>query len=76
MVFFLFCRYKQSHVFVIKPSKECLHDDDVRLEPKMQELVQFTEILENFLLRVGIKYTLIDVLDIEERVNIVLNQIS
>ena len=48
----------------------------MRLVPKMEELIQFTEILEDFLCKVEINYTLIDVLDIEERVNIVLNKIG
>ena len=58
-------------MFVVKPFPECIQEDGVRLVPKMNELLFFTDAMENVLQDSDIPYTVIDVLDIGERVEIV-----
>ena len=63
-------------MFVVKPFEECMREDSVRLQPKMEELVQFTEAMEDFLWKNRIPYTYIDVLDLQSRVDIVTEKIT
>ncbi|XP_001635923.2 uncharacterized protein LOC5515746 [Nematostella vectensis] len=69
-------RYQTSLVFVIKPFPECFMEDNVRLSPRIDEAVAFTAAMEALLHRLQITYTLIDVLDVQERVNIVKEKIA
>ncbi|KAK3753723.1 hypothetical protein QZH41_013808 [Actinostola sp. cb2023] len=69
-------RYRSSLIFVIKPYPECISHDDVRLPPNMDELNVFTSTMENLLRELQIPYTLIDTLDLKERVQIIKEQID
>mgnify|MGYP000129167442 FL=1 len=73
----LFCmiRYRNSLVFVVQPFPECLCPDHIRLVPKMDELVEYTIKMEAVLQENEIPYTLIDVLNLKERVEIVKQKI-
>lgn len=62
-------------MFVVRPYPECLQTDDIRLVPKMEELINYTNIMEKVLQENDIPYTLIDVLDLKKRVDIVKEKI-
>lgn len=62
-------------VFVVRPFSECIQTDEIRLVPKMEELLHYTDKMEAVLQDNGIPYTVIDVLDLKERVNIVKEKI-
>lgn len=62
-------------MFVVRPFPECLQTDDVRLVPKMEELLNYTNMMEKVLQDNEIPYTLIDVLDLKKRVEIVRDKI-
>jgi len=62
-------------MFVVRPYPECLQTDDIRLVPKMEELINYTNIMEKVLQENDIPYTVIDVLDLEKRVDIVKEKI-
>jgi len=68
-------RYKNSLMFVVRPYPECLQTDDIRLVPKMEELINYTNIMEKVLQENDIPYTVIDVLDLKKRVDIVKEKI-
>lgn len=68
-------RYRNSLVFVVRPFPECLCPDHIRLVPKMDELVEYTDKMEAVLQENNIPYTLIDVLNLKERVEIVKQKI-
>ena len=73
--FFYDYRYRNSLVFVVRPFPECLCSDHIRLVPKMDELVEYTIKMEAILQENEIPYTLIDVLNLKERVEIVKQKI-
>lgn len=75
MFFFFILRYKKSLVFVVRPYPECLQTDDIRLIPKMEELLNYTNIMEKVLQENEIPYTVIDVLDLTKRADIVKEKI-
>lgn len=62
-------------MFVVRPYPECLQTDDIRLVPKMEELINYTNIMEKVLQENDIPYTVIDVLDLKKRVDIVKEKI-
>eukprot|EP00118_Oscarella_pearsei_P027676 m.1400 g.1400 ORF g.1400 m.1400 type:complete len:199 (+) comp6392_c0_seq2:60-656(+) len=66
-------RYKdeESLVFVISPHPECVASDGVRLMPDMKEMREFTDVMVSTLTELGIRYVLINELDINKRVRIV-----
>lgn len=68
-------RYRNSLVFVVQPFPECLCPDHIRLVPKMDELLEYTNKMEAILQENEIPYTLIDVLNLKERVEIVKQKI-
>lgn len=68
-------RYRTSLVFVVRPFRECLQTDDIRLVPKMEELSKFTNLMEKVLQDNRIPFTVIDVLDLKKRVDIVQEKI-
>lgn len=68
-------RYRNSLVFVVRPFPECLQADDIRLFPKMDELLEYTNKMEAILQENAIPYTPIDVLNLKERVAIVKKKI-
>ena len=72
---FSMIRYRNSLVFVVQPFPECLCLDHIRLVPKMDELVEYTIKMEAVLQEMEIPYTLIDVLNLKERVEIVKQKI-
>ena len=74
-LFFSILRYKNSLVFVVRPYPECLQTDDIRLVPKMEELLNYTNIMEKVLQDNEIPYTVIDVLDLTKRADIVKEKI-
>ena len=55
---------------VLLPHEECLQEDGVRLQPKIDELEKFTNLLLNFLKEHDIKFEKIAELDLEERVSL------
>ena len=55
---------------VLLPHEECLQEDGVRLQPKMDELKKFTDLLLNFLEEHDIKFETIAVLDLDKRVSL------
>ena len=59
----------------MRPFPECLQADDIRLSPKMDELLEYTNKMEAILQENAIPYTLIDVLNLKERVAIVKKKI-
>ncbi|XP_031565696.1 uncharacterized protein LOC116300872 [Actinia tenebrosa] len=69
-------RYQSSLVFVIKPFPECIVEDGVRLRPNINEMNDFTTTMENLLYQLSIPYTIINVLDLKERVKIVQSEIN
>ena len=60
---------------MVRPFPECIQTDEIRLVPKMEELLHYTDKMEAVLQDNGIPYTVIDVLDLKERVNIVKEKI-
>ena len=72
---FSILRYKNSLMFVVRPFPECLQTDDIRLVPKMDELLHYTKMMEKVLLENEISYTVIDVLDLKKRADIVKEKI-
>lgn len=68
-------RYRTSLVFVVRPFRECLQTDDIRLVPKMEDLSKFTNLMEKVLQDNRIPFTVIDVLDLKKRVDIVQEKI-
>ena len=75
LILFVPIRYRHSLVFVVRPFPECLQADNVRLLPKMNELLEYTDKMEAVLKENGIAYTLIDVLNLQERLEIVKQKI-
>lgn len=75
MCLFSILRYKNSLVFVVRPYPECLQTDEIRLVPKMEELLNYTKMMEKVLQENEIPYTVIDVLDLKKRVDIVKEKI-
>ena len=72
----LFFRYRNSLIFVVRPFAECIQTDDIRLIPEMDELLHYTDKMEAVLRDNAIPYTVIDVLDLKERVSIVKQKIQ
>ena len=70
-----FLRYRNSLVFVVRPFPECVQTDGIRLVPKMDELLTYTDKMEAVLQENAIPYTVIDVLNLKERVDIVRRKI-
>lgn len=68
-------RYRNSLVFVVRPFPECVQADGIRLVPKMDELMAYTDKMEAVLQQNAIPYTAIDVLNLKERVDIVKQKI-
>ena len=62
-------------VFVVRPFPECVQTDGIRLVPKMNELLTYTDKMEAVLQENAIPYTVIDVLNLKERVDIVKQKI-
>ena len=62
-------------MFVVRPFPECLQTDDIRLVPKMEELLHYTKMMEKVLQENEISYTVIDVLDLKKRADIVKEKI-
>ena len=62
-------------VFVVRPFPECVQTDGIRLVPKMDELLTYTDKMEAVLQENAIPYTVIDVLNLKERVDIVRQKI-
>ena len=60
---------------MVQPFPECLCSDHIRLVPKMDELLEYTIKMEAILQENEIPYTLIDVLNLKERVEIVKQKI-
>lgn len=60
---------------MVRPFAECLQTDDIRLDPKMEELLNYTNMMEEVLRDNDIPYTVIDVLDLNKRVDIVKDKI-
>ena len=60
-------------VFVLKPHKECLSTEGFRMIPKLEELHEYTDRFINLLNKLNVKYKIIDILDINERVKIILD---
>ena len=54
---------------VLIPHRECLQEDGMRLPPKMDELVKFTELLLEFLKEHDIKFETIAELCLDNRVS-------
>lgn len=75
LLFLSMIRYRNSLVFVVRPFPECLCSDHVRLVPKMDELVEYTNKMEAVLQENEIPYTLIEVLNLNKRVEIVKQKI-
>ena len=62
-------------MFVVRPFPECVQPDGIRLVPKMDELLTYTDKMEAVLQENAIPYTVIDVLNLKERVDIVRQKI-
>ena len=62
-------------MFVVRPFQECIQTDTIRLVPKMEELLKYTNMMEKVLKDNEIPYTVIDVLDLKKRVEIVKDKI-
>ena len=60
---------------MVRPFQECVQTDNIRLVPKMDELLDYTDKMETILRDNAIPYTVIDVLDLKERVKIVKEKI-
>ena len=60
---------------MVRPFPECVQTDNIRLVPKMDELLDYTDKMETILRDNAIPYTVIDVLDLKERVKIVKEKI-
>ena len=60
---------------MVRPFPECVQTDSIRLVPKMDELLDYTDKMETILRDNAIPYTVIDVLDLKERVKIVKEKI-
>jgi predicted ATPase len=71
-------RYRSvaSYIFVITPNRECIKDDGVRLQPKLEDLQKFTQCMKKTLRENAIRFHEIDVLDIEERVKRVVEKLT
>lgn len=60
---------------MVRPFPECVQADGIRLVPKMDELMAYTDKMEAVLQQNAIPYTAIDVLNLKERVDIVKQKI-
>lgn len=60
---------------MVRPFPECVQADGIRLVPKMDELMAYTDKMETVLQQNAIPYTAIDVLNLKERVDIVKQKI-
>ena len=65
------CRDESSLVFVISPKPECIEHDGTRITPVLKEMNDFTDVMIRTLDEMKIRFVLIDVLDLTERVKIV-----
>jgi nicotinamide riboside kinase len=53
-----------------------MREDGIRLRPDIDEMNEFTSVMEDLLQEMCIPYILIDVLDLKERVKIVRDEIN
>ncbi len=72
----MYFRYRESLIFIVWPQLECIEDDGVRVTPKIKELIKFTQNMTTIVKSYNISFVVIDVLDLEERVKLVLDKVS
>ena len=53
---------------VLDPHHKCITDDGMRLKPRMDKLIQFTDLMKEFLKDQDIAFVTISELDLKERV--------
>lgn len=75
LCFFFIFRYKKFLVFVVWFYLECLQMDDICFIFKMEELLNYMNIMEKVFQENEIFYIVIDVLDLMKRVDIVKEKI-
>jgi len=75
ILFFCNFRLKTALIFVVKPHKECIQDDSVRMPPRLEDLEEFHTTLMNEYQELNIPVYEIVELDIETRKTFILEKI-
>ncbi|CAM1306705.1 Uncharacterised protein g4439 [Pycnogonum litorale] len=68
-------RAKESLVFVINPTPECIVCDGLRKHPAIGELNELNSTLQQIFSSLEINYRVIDFIDLKRRINLVINSI-
>lgn len=74
-IFFFNFRLKTALIFVVKPHKECIQDDSVRMAPRLEDIEEFHTTLMNEYQELNIPVYEIVELDRETRKTFILEKI-
>ena len=61
---------------ILRPHAECIHENGTRMVPKMDELVEFTALFEQFMKEHNIEHQIIEELSLDTRVSVLKSLIE